>query len=51
MNLIEEVLESERDQQVWLTEKLRKSFNMMNSYLQKRIQSSLEVLFKNAEFL
>lgn len=37
--------------QIWLAEKLEKSYNMVNSYVQNRRQPSLEVLYKIAEIL
>jgi len=51
MNRIKEVLETKGIKQVWLAEKLGKSFNMVNSYVQNRTQPSLEILFKIAEIL
>ena len=51
MNRIKEVLEERRIKQVWLAEKLNKSYNMINSYCQNRRQPSLEVLYKIAEIL
>ena len=51
MNCIKEVLERKGIKQVWLAEKLGKSYNMVNSYVQNRTQPSLEVLFRIAEFL
>ena len=51
MNRIKEVLETKGIKQVWLAEKLGKSFNMVNSYVQNRTQPSLEVLFRIAEIL
>lgn len=44
MNRIKEVLESKEIKQVWLAEKLGKSFNMVNFYVQNRSQPSLETL-------
>lgn len=37
--------------QILLAEKLGKSYNMVNSYVQNRRQPSLEVLYKIAEIL
>ncbi|MGQ1948714.1 helix-turn-helix domain-containing protein [Geofilum sp. OHC36d9] len=37
--------------QTWLAEKLGKSYNMVNSYVQNRQQPRLEVLFKIAGIL
>jgi len=51
MNRIKKVLETKGIKQVWLAEKLGKSFNMVNSYVQNRTQPSLEVLFKIAQIL
>jgi len=51
MNRIKLVLEEKGIKQTWLAEKLGKSYNMVNSYVQNRTQPSLEVLFKIAEIL
>ena len=51
MNRIKEVLENKGVKQTWLAEKLNKSYNMVNSYVQNRRQPSLEVLFKIAQIL
>lgn len=51
MNRIKEELESRGLTQVWLSEKLGKSYNMVNSYVQNRRQPSIEVLFDIAEIL
>ncbi len=51
MNRIKEVLEEKGIKQTWLSEKLGKSYNMVNSYTQNRTQPSLEVLFKIADIL
>ncbi|MGN5953738.1 helix-turn-helix domain-containing protein [Sphingobacterium lactis] len=51
MNRIKEVLEEKGIKQTWLSEKLGKSFNMVNAYVQNRHQPSLETLFKIAEIL
>jgi len=51
MNRIKEVLETKGIKQVWLAEKLEKSYNMVNSYVQNRTQPSLEILFQIAEIL
>ena len=51
MNRIKEVLEDKGIKQKWLSEKLGKSYNMVNSYVQNRRQPSLEVLYKIAEIL
>ena len=51
MNRIKEVLEEKGIKQIWLAEKLGKSYNMVNSYAQNRRQPSLELLFKIGEIL
>ena len=51
MNRIKEVLESKGIKQTWLAEKLEKSYNMVNSYVQNRRQPSLEDLVKIADIL
>lgn len=51
MNRIKEVLEGKGIKQTWLAEKLGKSYNMVNSYVQNRQQSRLEVLYQIAEIL
>lgn len=51
MNRIKEVLEDKGIKQVWLAEKLDKSYNMVNGYVQNRRQPSVEVLYKIAELL
>ncbi|MEE9373688.1 MAG: helix-turn-helix transcriptional regulator [Saprospiraceae bacterium] len=51
MNRIKEVLETKEVTQIWLSQKLDKSYNMVNSYVQNRRQPSIEVLFKIAEIL
>ncbi len=51
MNRIKEVLESKGIKQTWLAERLKKSYNMVNSYAQNRRQPSLEDLFKIARIL
>lgn len=51
MNRIKEVLEEKGLTQIWLAEKLGKSYNMVNSYAKNRRQPSLEVLFNIAEIL
>ena len=50
-NRIKEVLEERGIKQTWLTERLGKSFCMVNSYVCNRRQPSLEVLFEIAEIL
>lgn len=51
MNRIKEVLESKGIKQTWLSEKLNKSYNMINSYVQNRRQPSIEDLYKISEIL
>ncbi len=51
MNRIKEVLAEKNIKQVWLSEKLGKSYNMVNAYVQNRQQPRLEILYKIAEIL
>tara|TARA_B110000971_G_C19950206_1_gene473011 strand:- start:650 stop:847 length:198 start_codon:yes stop_codon:yes gene_type:complete len=51
MNRIKEVLEERGIKQIWLSEQLGKSYNMVNSYVQNRRQPSIEDLYKIAEIL
>ncbi len=51
MNRIKEVLGEKGIKQVWLAERLGKSYNMVNSYVQNRRQPSLEVLYQIAKIL
>ena len=51
MNRIKEVLEEKGIKQTWLAQKLGKSYNMVNSYVQNRQQPRLEVLMEIAEIL
>jgi putative transcriptional regulator len=51
MNRIKEVLEEKGIKQIWLAEKLEKSYNMVNSYAQNRRQPSIECLYEIAEIL
>lgn len=51
MNRIKEVLEQKGIKQIWLAEKLGKSYNMVNAYAQNRQQPRLETLLKIAEIL
>jgi transcriptional regulator with XRE-family HTH domain len=51
MNRIKAVLEEKGIKQTWLAEKLGKSYNMVNSYVQNRQQPRLEVLTEIAEIL
>ncbi len=51
MNRIKEVLEEKGIKQTWLSEKLGKSYPVINGYVQNRVQPKLEVLYKIAEIL
>jgi transcriptional regulator with XRE-family HTH domain len=51
MNLIKEILEKKGIKQIWLAEKLGKSYNMVNGYVQNRRQPSLELLNEIANIL
>jgi putative transcriptional regulator len=51
MNRIKEVLKEKGIKQIWLAEKLGKSYNMVNAYVQNRQQPRLEVLMSIAEIL
>jgi putative transcriptional regulator len=51
MNCIKEVLENQGRSQRWLADKLGKSYNMVNSYVQNRQQPRIEILYKIAELL
>jgi len=51
MNRIKEVLQEKGIKQVWLSEKLGKSFNMVNEYCNNKRQPSLEILFEIAKLL
>ena len=51
MNRIKAVLEEKGIKQKWLSEKLGKSYNMTNSYVQNRSQPSLEDLNRIANIL
>lgn len=51
MNRIKEVLQEKGIKQVWLSEKLNKSFSMVNEYCNNRRQPSLEILYEIAELL
>jgi transcriptional regulator with XRE-family HTH domain len=51
MNRIKEVLEEKGIKQIWLAEKLGKSYNMVNAYAQNRQQPRIEILYKIAEIL
>lgn len=51
MNRIKEVLDEKGIKQTWLAERLGKSFNMVNAYVQNRRQPTLNVLYKIAVLL
>ena len=51
MNRIKEVLDEKGIKQIWLAEKLNKSYNMVNGYVQNRQQPRLEVLMAIAIIL
>lgn len=51
MNRIKEVLEEKGIKQVWLAEKLGKSYNMVNVYTANRRQPSIEILYQIAKIL
>ena len=51
MNRIKYILEQKGIKQTWLAEKLNKSYNMVNSYVQNRRQPSLEILYEIANLL
>ena len=51
MNRTKEILEEKGIKQNWLAEKLEKSYNMVNDYVQNRQQPRLEILMNIAEIL
>ena len=51
MNRIKEVVEQKGIKQTWLAEKLGKSYNMANAYVQNRQQPRLETLMEIANIL
>ena len=51
MNRIKKVLEEKGIRQTWLAEKLGKSYNMVNGYVQNRQQPRLEILYEIAKIL
>jgi transcriptional regulator with XRE-family HTH domain len=51
LNRIREVLDEKGIKQIWLAEKLGKSFNMVNAYARNRKQPSLELLNQIAKIL
>ncbi len=51
MNCIKEVLMAKGIKQIWLSERLGKSYNMVNAYVQNRTQPRLEILNEIADIL
>jgi putative transcriptional regulator len=51
MNRIKEVLEDKGIKQIWLADKLGKSYNTVNGYVQNRRQPSIQDLYKISEIL
>ena len=51
MNRIKEILEDKGIKQMWLAEKLGKSFSIVNAYACNIRQPSLEVLYQIANLL
>lgn len=51
MNRIKEILNEKGVKQIWLAEKLGKSFKIVNAYACNRKQPSLETLYLIAELL
>lgn len=51
MNRIKEVLEKKGIKQIWLSDQLGKSYNMVNGYVQNRQQPRLEILYEIANIL
>jgi transcriptional regulator with XRE-family HTH domain len=51
MNRIKEVFEEKGIKQTWLAEKLGKSYNMVNDYVQNRQQPRLKILNEIANIL
>lgn len=51
LNKIKEILEEKGIKQIWLAERLGKSFNMVNAYVCNRKQPSLEILHQIADIL
>lgn len=50
-NKIKLVLEEKGIKQTWLADKLGKSYNMVNSYVQNRTQPTLDTLYQIATIL
>ena len=51
MNCIKEVLENQGWSQRWLVDKLGKSYNMVNAYVQNRQQPRIEILYEITDLL
>lgn len=51
MNRIKEVLKDKGIKQVWLAERLGKSYNMVNGYVTNKRQPSIIILYEIAELL
>jgi putative transcriptional regulator len=51
MNRIKEVLEEKGIKQIWLADKLGKSYNMVNAYVQNRQQPRLKFFTEIAKIL
>jgi putative transcriptional regulator len=51
MNRIKEVLKDKGISQIWLAEKMEKSYPTINEYARNKRQPSLEDLYKIAEIL
>ena len=51
MNRIKEILDEKGIKQIWLAEKIGKSYNMVNGYVQNRQQPRLETLNEISEIL
>jgi len=51
MNRIKEILEQKGIKQIWLSQRLGKSYNVVNGYVQNRQQPRLEILFEIAKIL
>ena len=51
MNKIKFIIEEKGITHTWLSKKLGKSFNMINSYVQNRSQPNIETLYQIAEIL
>lgn len=51
MNRIKEVLKDKGIKQTWLSDKLGKSYNIVNGYVTNKRQPSIEVLYEIAKLL